>query len=50
VFSILDIDLGYPRGWPRPDVVTVCTSPEFVEAGLLETLRKIAEGEFYNAL
>lgn len=28
-----------PRGWPKPDFVSVCTSPEFVNVDLLQILR-----------
>jgi hypothetical protein len=29
---------GRPRGWPKPELVTVCTSPEFVDVDLLARL------------
>ena len=27
-----------PMGWPKPDIVSICTSPEFVEDDLLDRL------------
>jgi hypothetical protein len=27
-----------PLGWPKPDLFSVCTSPEFVEEGLRQQL------------
>jgi len=35
-YSLLDPDL--PKQWPKPDIVSICTSPEFVEDDLLERL------------
>ena len=32
-----------PRGWPRPDLVSVCTSPEFVSPDLEGSLLKRIE-------
>ena len=29
---------GRPKNWPKPDIVSICTSPEFVEENLLERL------------
>ena len=29
---------GLPRGWPKPDLVSVCTSPDFVKGDLLARL------------
>ena len=30
-----------PSGWPKPDLVCVCTSPEFVPPSLLEELTEV---------
>ncbi|MFO7900645.1 MAG: UPF0489 family protein, partial [Planctomycetota bacterium] len=38
-----------PRNWPRPDVVSVCTSPEFVEPDLRRRLMKVI-GQHRNGL
>ncbi|MEA3358939.1 MAG: hypothetical protein U9R17_05980 [Thermodesulfobacteriota bacterium] len=27
-----------PRGWPKPDIVSICTSPEFINDDLLQRL------------
>jgi hypothetical protein len=37
---------GLPRGWPKPDLVMVCTSPAFVDADLL--VRLLVEVERYG--
>jgi hypothetical protein len=29
-----------PKGWPKPDIVSVCTSPEFINGSLLQKLLK----------
>ncbi len=34
-----------PHGWPKPDIVSICTSPEFVNNDLLHRLLNVA-GEF----
>jgi hypothetical protein len=33
-----------PARWPRPDVVSVCTSPDFVAANLAEELMELLSG------
>jgi hypothetical protein len=38
--------IGLPRGWPKPDLMTICTSPEFVDADLL--VRLLVEVERYG--
>ncbi|MBW7866519.1 MAG: UPF0489 family protein [Candidatus Hydrogenedentes bacterium] len=30
-----------PQGWPKPDFVSVCTSPDFLGTGLLERLLQV---------
>jgi hypothetical protein len=37
-----------PHGWPKPDIVSICTSPEFVNTDLLHRLLNVA-GEFMTA-
>ncbi len=37
-----------PHGWPKPDIVSICTSPEFVNSDLLHRLFNVA-GEFMTA-
>ena len=32
-----------PRGWPRPDIVSICTSPEFINDDLLQRLLKASK-------
>jgi hypothetical protein len=32
---------GVPRGWPKPDLVSVCTSPDFVHGSLLKRLADV---------
>ncbi len=36
-----------PNGWPKPDFVSVCTSPDFLEGGLLERLLQVVT-DFIN--
>lgn len=33
-----------PHGWPKPNIVSICASPEFVDADLLHRLLNTAEG------
>lgn len=33
-----------PHGWPRPNIVTLCTSPNFITNDLLQRLLRTAEG------
>ena len=37
-----------PRGWPKPDLLSVCISPEFVGAGLRRTLVRRLSGPRYH--
>jgi hypothetical protein len=32
-----------PRGWPKPDIVSICTSPEFINDDLLQRLLKTSK-------
>jgi hypothetical protein len=32
-----------PHGWPKPDIVSICTSPEFINTDLLQRLLTTAE-------
>ena len=32
-----------PRGWPKPDMVSICTSPEFINDDLLRRLLKTSK-------
>ena len=32
-----------PRGWPKPDIVSICTSPEFINDNLLQRLLKTSK-------
>lgn len=38
-----------PRGWPKPDTVSVCSSPEFVNTSMQNALLKCS-GEFNDGL
>ena len=33
-----------PLGWPKPDLVSICTSPNFISNDLLQRLLRMAEG------
>ena len=37
------VDSGRPHGWPKPDIVSVCSSPDFVSDDLLQRLLVIAK-------
>ena len=39
------IGLHRPHGWPKPDIVSICTSPEFINTDLLQRLLNTA-GKF----
>ena len=32
-----------PHGWPKPDIVSICTSPEFINDDLLQRLLKTSK-------
>jgi hypothetical protein len=32
-----------PHGWPKPDIVSICTSPDFISNDLLQRLLKTTE-------
>jgi hypothetical protein len=41
----ISVGSSRPHGWPKPDIVSICTSPEFVNNDLLHRLLNVA-GEF----
>lgn len=48
LFQRFSIGPNRPHGWPKPEIVSICTSPEFVNNDLLRRLLNTA-GKFMHA-
>ena len=38
----------FRQDWPKPDLVSVCTSPDFIDKGLSEVLLERVSGSWHN--